>query len=49
MAALVRHQPWRSGLVGLLAEVVFLPIFLLVVVILLVSVIGIRWCWWCRR
>ncbi len=41
VAAVVRTQPWRSGLVGLLAQVLFFPAFLLVVVVLLVSVIGI--------
>lgn len=41
IAALVGAQPWRSGLIGLLSQVVFLPVFLLVVVILLVSIIGI--------
>lgn len=41
VAALARAQPWRSGLIGLIAEVVFLPILLVVTVVLLVSIIGI--------
>lgn len=41
VAALARAQPWRSGLIGLIAEVVFLPILLVSTVVLLVSIIGI--------
>lgn len=41
IAAQVRAQPWRAGLIGLLAQVLFLPLFLLVLLILLISVIGI--------
>lgn len=41
IASQVASQPWRAGLVGLLAEVLFLPLFLIVVVVLLISVIGI--------
>ncbi len=41
IAARVRDEPWRSGLIGLIVQVVFLPVFLLVLVVLLVSIIGI--------
>ncbi len=41
VAALARAEPWRAGLIGLIAEVVFLPLLLLVTVVLLVSIIGI--------
>jgi hypothetical protein len=34
-------EPWKSGLVGLAAQVLFLPLLVLVVLILLVSIIGI--------
>jgi hypothetical protein len=34
-------EPWKSGLVGLAAQILFLPLLLLVVLILCVSVIGI--------
>lgn len=36
-----RRGPWRAGLIGLLTQVAFLPVFFLVVVILLVSIVGI--------
>ena len=41
MAARVAAEPLRSGLVGLLAEVLFVPVLVLTVVVLAVSIIGI--------
>ncbi len=41
MAARVAAEPLRSGLVGLLAEVLFVPVIVLTVVVLAVSIIGI--------
>ena len=41
MAARVAAEPVRSGLVGLLAEVLFVPVLVLTVVVLAVSIIGI--------
>ena len=41
MAARVVAEPLRSGLVGLLAEVLFVPVLVLTVVVLAVSIIGI--------
>jgi hypothetical protein len=40
-AARVTREPWKAGVVGLLAEVLLLPITLLVVVLLAISIIGI--------
>jgi len=40
-AARVVRDPWKSGLVGLLAEILFLPVVVLVVVLLAISIIGI--------
>lgn len=37
----VGSDPWRSGLVGLLAQLLFVPLLVLTVVILAVSIIGI--------
>jgi hypothetical protein len=37
----VAAEPWKSGLVGLAAQILFLPLLVLVVLILCVSVIGI--------
>jgi hypothetical protein len=37
----VESEPWKSGLVGLLAQALFLPLLILVVVVLCVSIIGI--------
>lgn len=34
-------EPWKSGLVGLVAQILFLPLLILVVVVLAVSIIGI--------
>ena len=41
VAELARAQPWRSGLIGLIAEVVFLPVLVVVVAILAILIIGI--------
>jgi hypothetical protein len=41
IAVVARSQPWRSGLIGLIAQVVFLPILVVVVAILAISIIGI--------
>jgi hypothetical protein len=41
IAEVVRAQPWRSGLIGLIAEVIFLPVLVVVVAILAISIIGI--------
>lgn len=41
MEARVQREPWKAGLVGLLAQVLFLPILLVVVVVLAISIIGI--------
>lgn len=41
VAELARTQPWRSGLIGLIAEIVFLPVLVVVVAILAISIIGI--------
>ncbi|MDX1501666.1 MAG: hypothetical protein R3325_04830 [Thermoanaerobaculia bacterium] len=35
------EEPWQAGLVGLLAQILFLPLFVTITLILLVSVIGI--------
>jgi hypothetical protein len=37
----VRNEPWRAGLVGLAAQLLFIPLLVLTVVILAVSIIGI--------
>ncbi len=37
----VAADPWRSGFVGLLAQLVFIPLLVLTIVILVVSIIGI--------
>jgi hypothetical protein len=37
----VVEEPWKSGLVGLLAQLLFLPLLVLTIVILVVSIIGI--------
>ncbi len=37
----VTSQPWKSALVGLLAQLVFVPVVVLVVVVLAISIIGI--------
>jgi hypothetical protein len=34
-------EPWKAGLVGLLTELLFIPVFVLTVVVLAVSIIGI--------
>ncbi len=34
-------EPWQSGLAGLLAQLLFIPLFVLVTVILVVSIVGI--------
>jgi len=34
-------EPWRAGLVGLLAQLLFIPVFVVTVVVLTVSIIGI--------
>jgi hypothetical protein len=41
IADVVRAEPWKAGLVGLLAQLFVLPVLLLTVVILAVSIIGI--------
>ncbi len=41
MARKVRSEPWKAGLVGLVAEILVVPLFALVCLILLVSIIGI--------
>ncbi len=41
MARKVRAEPWKAGLVGLVAEILFLPLLGLVCVILLISIVGI--------
>lgn len=41
VAARVTREPWKAGLVGFLAEVLFLPVTILVVVLLAISIIGI--------
>lgn len=40
-AARVTREPWRAGVVGLLAEVLLLPVTILVIILLAVSIIGI--------
>jgi hypothetical protein len=37
----VQHEPWKAGLVGLVAELLILPLVVLTVVILVVSIVGI--------
>ncbi len=37
----VTAEPWKSGLVGLVTEILFVPLLIMVVVILCVSIIGI--------
>lgn len=37
----VEREPWKSGLVGLLAQALFVPLLILIVVVLAVSIIGI--------
>jgi hypothetical protein len=34
-------EPWKAGLVGLLAQLLFIPVFVLTIIILAVSIIGI--------
>lgn len=41
MARKVRTEPWKAGLVGLVAEILCLPLLALVCLILVVSIIGI--------
>ncbi|MEO8503551.1 MAG: hypothetical protein ABI609_06595 [Acidobacteriota bacterium] len=41
VAAKVVDEPWRSGLIGLLAQILVVPLFFITLVVLLVSVIGI--------
>ncbi|MEO1369658.1 MAG: polymer-forming cytoskeletal protein, partial [Acidobacteriota bacterium] len=41
IAARVNDEPWKSGLVGLIIEVLFAPLLLLVVVLLVISIVGI--------
>ncbi len=41
MRAKVRTEPWKAGLVGLVAQLLFLPLLALVSLILLISIIGI--------
>lgn len=41
VAARVTREPWKAGVVGFLAEVLFLPVTILVVVLLAISIIGI--------
>ncbi len=41
MEGRIEREPWKSGLVGLLAQALFLPLLVLVVVVLCVSIIGI--------
>lgn len=36
----LRAEPWKSGLVGLVAEILFIPVLLMVFLLLLISVIG---------
>lgn len=36
-----RREPWKAGLVGVVIEVLFLPLLLLVFVVLMVSIVGI--------
>ncbi|MEO1087650.1 MAG: hypothetical protein AAFY88_25730 [Acidobacteriota bacterium] len=37
----MHDEPWKSGLVGLIIEVLFAPLLLLVVVLLVISIVGI--------
>ncbi len=37
----VVQEPWKSGLVGFLGQMLFIPLFVIVLVVLLVSIIGI--------
>ncbi|MGH9257137.1 MAG: polymer-forming cytoskeletal protein [Vicinamibacterales bacterium] len=41
IAARISTTPVRSGLIGLLAEILFLPVLILVIVVLAVSIVGI--------
>ncbi len=37
----VAEEPWKSGLVGLLSQILILPLFILVLLVLVISIIGI--------
>ncbi len=37
----VASEPWKAGLVGLLAELLFIPVLVLTIVILVISIVGI--------
>ncbi len=37
----VASEPWKAGLVGLLAELLFIPVLVLTIVILIISIVGI--------
>ena len=41
IGARIEAEPWRAGLVGLLAEILFVPLLILVVFVLAISIIGI--------
>lgn len=41
MEGRIQREPWKTGLVGLLAQILFLPILVLAVVVLAISIIGI--------
>jgi len=48
VAERVTAEPWRAGLVGLAAQLLFVPLLVLTVVVLAVSIIGSRSCFSCR-